>query len=1159
MKVPRHTLLLLFVAMLALALASCGVTIGGRRYPGEETGTTAEEATEPEFSVFSGVVYDDARLLSARDFTVTGSTLTATVPNAREVYSFADGITVSRGASWQISTDLEGTNVAATKTVSLREGDNTFYLLITAENGRNVSVYAVTIRRRPLYTVRFDTNGGTSVAPLRVEEGKTASAPTAEPTRSGYSFAGWNSDFSEPVTDNITVAAIWTPQSYTVAYDLNGGTGVGSNPETYTIEDDVALAGATRENCTFLGWYTQSGIQVTNLKGNYGALTLKAKWEYPITVNEDGVITGVSTLFKQNFTSYVIPSSQEGVTIRAIGKQAFSYCTSLKSITIPDSVTSIGDAAFDNCTSLSSVTVPIGVSSIGWAPFFRCSGLNSITVAAGNPKYHSSGNCLIETASKTLIQGCSKSVIPNDGSVTVIGDNAFYECAALSSVTIPVGTVRIGTAAFEGCTALKTVVIPATVTAIERDAFGYSGLTSVTFVNTVGWYRTDKKGASSGTDISVQNTYDNALYLKHSSYEYWYRHEETTPIIVNDSGVVTGVSYTFRTTVTDYVIPTSLDGKTIVSIAANAFAGCTKLKSITVPSGVTSIGKGAFSGCSALTSITIPFVGAKAGVTSSGTEQFPFGYIFGEESYSGGNATTQYFYYNRNSSICYTYYIPASLRSVTVTGGNVLFGAFYACTGLTTISIPQVSRIEEYAFYNCSGLSSFTVPSSVTEIGTSAFDGCASLSSINVPASVICIEKDAFRACSSLSSATFEKKTGWFVNVRKGATEGTNMTVDESSLQNAVNLRHAYSQCYWYSTGEAHTHNYVYVVDTEATCLGTGMKHLECTGCGQTKPDSETEIPADPNAHFVIDWTVDAEATLLSNGHRRGVCEFCGAPVEEEIVYTPNVWTANNERHDWKIRKNVLESLGGEHYYPTEEHSEGLDFYFEVDFLWNETIEEQWKDGDGMRLLLVNDATDKRDNFFLLVPKNNVWTSSDAKASGGFDYGWVAKHTIVCGPMGVNGTGTNAENFPNIGEYGWHRIGVKVHLDAAIIGDGVTYTMLSTLYLDGEKVWQIRFVEDGDKTFSDWIEKGLMLFTAENAGGELEYDDPSGSLYFEFNAYHTAEMADLVLVRGEPKLTAVAPDYEPDVVPVADPADAIFEIADGVEIPAPIWFRAKSE
>ena len=150
-------------------------------------------------------------------------------------------------------------------------------------------------------------------------------------------------------------------------------------------------------------------------------------------------------------TAVVIPDTYEGLPVTSIRNWAFWYCTSLTSITIPDSVTSIGLGAFTGCTSLTSVTIGSGVTSIGDTAFVSCLSLERLTVAPGNSVYHSAGNCIVETATGTLIQGCNNSVIPTDGSVKSIGSSAFAGCTSLTSVIIPDSVTSIGDMAFVGC------------------------------------------------------------------------------------------------------------------------------------------------------------------------------------------------------------------------------------------------------------------------------------------------------------------------------------------------------------------------------------------------------------------------------------------------------------------------------------------------------------------------------------------------------------------------------------------------------------------------------------------------------------------------------------------------------------------------------------
>lgn len=151
-------------------------------------------------------------------------------------------------------------------------------------------------------------------------------------------------------------------------------------------------------------------------------------------------------------TSVIIPGS-----VTSIGRYAFLQCTGLTSITISDGVTSIGSSAFAYCKSLTSVTIPDSVTSIEGNVIYGCTVLIGITVSSGNTVYHSTGNCLIETGSKTLISGCKSSIIPADGSVTSINRSAFLNCKGLTSITIPDSVTSIGESAFYGCTGLTEV------------------------------------------------------------------------------------------------------------------------------------------------------------------------------------------------------------------------------------------------------------------------------------------------------------------------------------------------------------------------------------------------------------------------------------------------------------------------------------------------------------------------------------------------------------------------------------------------------------------------------------------------------------------------------------------------------------------------------
>ena len=149
------------------------------------------------------------------------------------------------------------------------------------------------------------------------------------------------------------------------------------------------------------------------------------------------------------------------------------------------SVTSIGNSAFEGCVYIENIEIPASVTNIGAFAFHSCNSL-SLTVATGNPVYHSAGNCLIETATKTLVAGHGASVIPTDGSVTSIGKHAFAECNSLTSITIPGSVTSIGENAFSACSNLMSITISDGVTSIGESAFDYCrSLTNITIPNSV--------------------------------------------------------------------------------------------------------------------------------------------------------------------------------------------------------------------------------------------------------------------------------------------------------------------------------------------------------------------------------------------------------------------------------------------------------------------------------------------------------------------------------------------------------------------------------------------------------------------------------------------------------------------------------------------------
>lgn len=267
---------------------------------------------------------------------------------------------------------------------------------------------------------------------------------------------------------------------------------------------------------------------------------LKASKGLEYTLSDDGtyyIVSGIGTCEDANV---IIPDEYEGKPVKRIGAGVFFGCKNLQNITIPESVTNIDSRAFYGCTKLQSITIPNSVISIGemafeecdslqsialgngvmkvgnWAfsfctslqnitfgnnvaimgemAFSYCPNLESIIVSTDNPIYHSEENCLIDTSRKILVLGCQNSIIPTDGSVTSIGDNAFYACEKLKSITIPNSVISIGQSAFWGCVELQNIVFSNTMESIGKYAFSHcSKFQKIFFGGTkTEWYRISK-------------------------------------------------------------------------------------------------------------------------------------------------------------------------------------------------------------------------------------------------------------------------------------------------------------------------------------------------------------------------------------------------------------------------------------------------------------------------------------------------------------------------------------------------------------------------------------------------------------------------------------------------------------------------------------------
>lgn len=291
----------------------------------------------------------------------------------------------------------------------------------------------------------------------------------------------------------------------------------------------------------------------------------------------------------------VIPEKAAGLNVTAIGQGAFAYSYNLSSVTIPQSVITIDKMAFYGCESLSNIIIPKSVTSIATGAF-EGNGLTFISVEEGNPVFDSrKSNAIIETASNTLIVGCSKTTIPN--TVTAIGDYAFSEVKGMTTNNIPESVTYIGAKAFSGCHDLSDITLPKSMTYIGPGAFyNCTSLTSFTIPDGVDsicseTFATCVKLTSVNIPNSVKSIGEHAFSECRAL---------TSINIPNSVIVINGEAFTYCESLASVLLPES-----VTSLESGTFAHCYQLTSFIIPETVTSIGAYVFSETS-LTSIVIP-------------------------------------------------------------------------------------------------------------------------------------------------------------------------------------------------------------------------------------------------------------------------------------------------------------------------------------------------------------------------------------------------------------------------------------------------------------------------------------------------------------------------------------------------------------------------
>ncbi len=469
-----------------------------------------------------------------------------------------------------------------------------------------------------------------------------------------------------------------------------------------------------------------------------------------------------------NLVSVAIPSN-----LSNIEAYAFYGCSSLVSIEIPSNITSIKEKTFCGCTCLANVTIPSTMTDVGTEAFSECNMLKDVfydgtigqwlvlEIASRNDSLNNARIHFTELDYVAYCGICGENLIwtlVDDGILTISGSGEMYNYMRswekptwyihedfIISVVIDSGVTSIGEDAFCDCHALTSLSIPISVTNIYDGAFyDCYNLVDVYYEGTKEEWDSINKGnnfSSYGIIIHCSDSPDDpdGGCGQNLTWE-----------IVNDSTLVisgTGEMYDFeydpapwgdiRDSITEIIVESG-----VTSIGDYAFNGCPNLLNVTLPASITSIGNDAFASCSALSSISLP-----SGLISIGVGAFSY-----------------------CESLTSVYY-PPSVKSIGAS-------AFYSCSGLKSITFSTgLESIGYSAFGWCTGLTSVSLPNSVTSIGENAFVNCWNMTTISIPASVTSIGEGAFYGCNKLNSIIVDNENEYYSTDDQGALYDKGKTI----------------------------------------------------------------------------------------------------------------------------------------------------------------------------------------------------------------------------------------------------------------------------------------------------------------------------------------------------------------------------------------------
>lgn len=459
------------------------------------------------------------------------------------------------------------------------------------------------------------------------------------------------------------------------------------------------------------GWSGGSNNQGQNSAGETYTL-----FDYMPDADGNATITG----YKGNAWTLIIPKTLDGHKVVAIGRNAFANSQSkayLKTVVIPEGVTSIASGAFSGCLVLQKVTFPSTLKEIKRSAFYQCVELTSVELPAGLEilDCYAFSEC---TALRRVTLPVNFT-IGNDGYIPYNGP--FEGCTSLTNVIFPKGITRIPNWLFYNCPGLRTITIPDTVTSIGGRAF------------------------SQCEKLRTVNLPDSLVTIE-GDYAFAESPALTEITLPKNLETIGERAFSDCANLQKVVFPEGLK-----AIYTGAFANCTALTSITLPSTLTEMNALAFCDCTALQQVYIPASLTKINMVIGPTSNFygPF---------EGCSALSDVTFEAGATQIPDYLFFETGLQSITIpdTVTSIGGGAFENCDKLAEINFPDsLTAIEgEYAFARCKALTEIVLPKNLETIGLRVFYECVNLQKVVLPEGLKAIKDFAFGYCTSLSDVT---------------------------------------------------------------------------------------------------------------------------------------------------------------------------------------------------------------------------------------------------------------------------------------------------------------------------------------------------------------------------------------------------------------------